>query len=181
MEIRKKQKKINVIISTFFIESGTEMLMEFSKFNRNHSTICKLIKIKELTLKKNSEVKRTVEECEFDIYAEPAKLINLAKLMADNKAFLLNMLENSNLLEHDSFTDMIWAVFHVCDELRSRDDLINLSEADIAHISNDILRAYKAMINEWVNYMKYLNNEYPFLYALAIQKNPFIVLNNKAE
>ena len=175
METRKKLKKINVIISTFFIESGTQMLMEFSKFNRNHNISCSLIQIKELTLKKETEVKKIVKDCDFDIYAAPDKLENLAKLMADNKTFLLNMLENSNLLEHDSFTDMIWAVFHVGDELRSRDDLTKLSEADINHISNDILRAYNAMINEWVNYMKYLNNEYPFLYASAVQKNPFIV------
>lgn len=175
MEMRKKLKKINVIISTFFIESGTEMLLEFSKFNKNHLSCCDILKINDITNKKDSEIKKLINDCRFEMYADPEKLQSLAKLMADNKTFMINMLENSNLLEHDSFTDMIWAVFHVGDELRSRDRFSSLSEDDITHISSDILRAYTAMISEWVNYLKYLHKEYPFLYALAIKKNPFCI------
>jgi len=30
---------------------------------------------------------------------------------------LLGLLGNPNLLEHDSFTDLLWAVFHLMEEL----------------------------------------------------------------
>jgi hypothetical protein len=80
---------------------------------------------------------------------------------------------STTLLEHDTFTDMLWAIFHVADELQSRDDLKTLPKSDLDHLSIDILRAYKLLILEWFDYIKYLNREYPFLYSLAIRKNPF--------
>ena len=90
-----------------------------------------------------------------------------------NKAFLLDLLENQNLLEHESFTDMLWAVFHVADELKSRGDLKSLSSVEVEHLSEDMVRAYTAMVMEWISYIIYLKDEYPFLYATAIRKNPF--------
>ena len=83
------------------------------------------------------------------------------------------MLENSNLLEHDSFTDMIGSVFHVADELQSRDNLKVLSQADLDDLTLDILRAYRLIIIDWINYLKYLNAEHPYLLNLAVRKNPF--------
>ncbi|MEA5084959.1 hypothetical protein SDC9_146037 [bioreactor metagenome] len=87
---------------------------------------------------------------------------------------MLNLLANPNLLEHDSFTDMLWAVFHVIDELQTRGEFDKQDKDDIDHLSNDILRAYTALIIEWVGYMNYLQNEYPFLFTLALRKNPFL-------
>ena len=173
MEKRKKIKKINVIISTFFVEVGTTIMTEMSGFNRHHKDFCKMIDIKEIGRNKKSYIKKLVSELKYDIYAEPDKLERLASIMAENKAYMLRMLENSNLLEHDSFTDMLWSVFHVADELQSRGDLKAVTQEDIDHLSNDLLRAYSAMILEWINYIIYLHDEYPFLYTLAIRKNPF--------
>jgi hypothetical protein len=68
---------------------------------------------------------------------------------------------------------MIWSVFHVADELQNRGDFSILSKADIAHLSNDLKRAYPLLIQQWVGYMVYLSGEYPFLYDLAKRRNPF--------
>lgn len=179
METRKKIKKINVIISTFFVEAGISIMNVMAHFNRNNNEFCELIKINELNKKKDNHVKKLVKEFQYDIYADPNKLVELAVMLSNYKTYMLNMLENSNLLEHDSFTDMLWATFHVADELQTRGDFKNLSQNDVDHLSNDILRAYTAMIMEWINYMSYLHDEYPFLYALAITKNPFIIEENK--
>jgi hypothetical protein len=175
MEKRKKIKKVNVIISTFFVEVGTSIMTALSGFNRHHNDFCELIDIKELSSNRKYYIKKLLNELKYDIYANPDKLVGLASLMAENKAYMLRMLENSNLLEHDSFTDMLWSVFHVADELQSRGDLKELDKGDIDHLSNDLLRAYSAMILEWINYITYLHDEYPFLYALAIRKNPFCI------
>jgi hypothetical protein len=173
MEEQKKNKKINVIISTFFTEAGMSILNTMSEFNRNQADLNKLIKINDLKKTNEAQVKGAVESFKCDIYAEPEKLEKLATLLADKKFFMLGLLENSNLLEHDSFTDMIWAVFHVADELQNRGDLGKLPQADISHLSNDILRAYPALIKEWIGYMAYLRDEYPFLYDAARRRSPF--------
>ncbi|MBU3181737.1 hypothetical protein [Clostridium psychrophilum] len=172
-EKRRKIKKTNVVISTFFVDAGVNIMMAMSRFNQNHNEACKSIKIEKLIVNKGSSLKKAASELEYCFYADPNKLDELASIMDKNKEFLLNLLENSNLLEHESFTDMLWAVFHVADELKTRGDLKRLSRVEIDHISEDMLRAYTAMVMEWISYIIYLKDEYPFLYASAIRKNPF--------
>lgn len=173
MEERKKIKKINVIISAFFVDAGTTIIKAMSDFNRNHKGFCEMLEVNEFGRDKSSIIKKLVREFKHDLYADPGKLEKLAGILDEKKAYMLGMLENSNLIEHDSFTDMIWSVFHVADELQSRESLTNIPQEDIEHLSNDLLRAYSALIREWINYIFYLKNEYPFLYSLAIRKNPF--------
>lgn len=175
MENRKKIKKINVIISAFFVEMGIPIISTISKFNRNNDRICEKIKIKEMNSKKYYKLIKEVKAFQFDIYAEPTKLEELYSILRNYKDFMLNLLTNPNLLEHDSFTDMLWAVFHVIDELQTREEFDKLSKDDIDHLSNDLLRAYTALIIEWISYMNYLQDEYPYLFTLASQKNPFLI------
>jgi len=173
-EKRKKIKKINVVISTFFVDAGVNIMMAMSSFNQNHNEACEIIKIQDLIGNSGSNVKKALSKFEYHFYADPTKLSSeLAFIMDKNKAFLLDLLENQNLLEHESFTDMLWAVFHVADELKSRGDLEKLSSVEVKHISEDMVRAYTAMVMEWISYIIYLKDEYPFLYATAIRKNPF--------
>ena len=146
-----------------------------SGFNRNNNEFCKLIKVEELNKKNDYRIKKFVKAFQYDIYANPDKLEELALILAKYKSYTLDMLGNSNLLEHDSFTDMLWATFHVADELQTRGEFSNLIKSDIDHLSVDISRAYVAIILEWINYMSYLQDEYPFLYSLAIRKNPFVM------
>ena len=172
-EHQRKMKKINVIISTFFVETGVEIIMQLSRFDQNPGKEREIAEIEDLISNKSSAVKKTVDLFDYDFYADPEKLDELAVVMSRNRRFLLDLLGNPNLLEHESFTDMLWAVFHIADELKSRGDLKKLTEADILHLSNDMLRAYKAMTIEWIGYINYLKGEYPFLYAIAIRKSPF--------
>jgi hypothetical protein len=177
-EERKKTKKINVIISSFFTEVGTQLLEEMAAFNRNFPDICTIVRANELKKISEIQTRKAVKDFKYDLYADPQKLVRLREVFADKKTFLLSMLENSNLLEHDSFTDMLWAVFHVGDELQTRSDngrtdFSQQTKADIDHLSNDLNRAFSAMVVEWINYFRYLHNEYPFLYELAKKKSPF--------
>lgn len=180
-EKRKKIKKVNVIISTFFSETGTTLLREIGKFNREHAALCEVLKIQELKRDKPTFIgKRTQRVYPYDFYADPARLGELAIVMENYKATLLSMLENSNLLEHDAFTDMLWAVFHVADELKIRGSFGELEPSDIEHLSNDLRRAYAALVTEWTQYILYLKAEYPFLYVAALSKNPMQVREEAA-
>jgi hypothetical protein len=85
----------------------------------------------------------------------------------------LLILQNPNLLEHETFTELLWAVFHLTEELAKREDTKNLSAKDYEHLSGDIKRAYTLLISEWLDYMKHLKDKYPYLFSLAIRTNPF--------
>ena len=82
-------------------------------------------------------------------------------------------LENPVLIEQESFSEALLAVFHLTDELACRDNLSNLPESDKNHLSRDINRAYKKLVVQWFIYLKHLKMQYPYLYSLAVRKNPF--------
>jgi len=97
----------------------------------------------------------------------------LREFLIKKREFLLTLLENPNLLEHESFTNLLWAIFHFTEELLYRRDLKNLTDKDREHLRGDINRVYGLIIFEWLNYMKHLSADYPYLFSLAMRTNPF--------
>jgi len=71
------------------------------------------------------------------------------------------------------FTDLLRAVFHLTEELERREDVSRLPDTDYAHIAGDIKRAYIIIVREWLDYVKYLKEKYPYLFSLAMRTNPF--------
>ena len=86
---------------------------------------------------------------------------------------MLALLENSNLLEHESFTNLLWAVFHLTEELSQRKDLQDLPKVDLEHLGVDVKRVHGLIIIEWLSYMNHLSQDYPYLFSLAMRTNPF--------
>jgi len=97
----------------------------------------------------------------------------LKEFLAARRQFLLALLENPNLMEHDRFTDMLWAVFHLAEELEARDDFGKLPESDLRHLAGDVERAFSAVSQEWVLYAEHLKTNYPFLFSLVSRTHPF--------
>jgi hypothetical protein len=89
----------------------------------------------------------------------------------------VRLLENPILLENERFTDLLWAVFHLSEELNFRESLRNLPKGDIAHLTIDLRRAYSVIVSEWIAYTEHLKDKYPFLFSLSARINP---LNPKA-
>ena len=98
---------------------------------------------------------------------------SLKRILLENGDFVLRLLENQNLLEHESFTELLWAVSHLTEELSHRQNLQNLTDADKKHLAGDMRRAYRLLMLEWLSYMEHLKKEYPYLFSLAVRTNPF--------
>jgi hypothetical protein len=65
------------------------------------------------------------------------------------------------------------AVFHLTEEMVHRDVLRELPETDMVHIGGDIKRVYVMLVHQWLDYMRYLKVNYPYLFSLAMRTNPF--------
>lgn len=86
---------------------------------------------------------------------------------------LMRMLENPNLSEHASFTDLLWAVTHLTEELSYREnDLLRLPESDYRNLAGDLKRAYFQLTGQWLQYTLHLKENYPYLFSLAARINP---------
>lgn len=119
------------------------------------------------------EMHKRLKEYDYRIEIQKANLKELKIFLLQKREFLLTLLENPNLLEHGTFTELLWAVFHLTEELSFREDLEQLPDSDYNHLSVDIRRAYHLLIVEWLAYMKHLKDNYPYLFSLASRMNPF--------
>lgn len=173
-EKRSMLKKMNMVVGVFFSEVGTELLKSLSAFDIQSDKIgARLIVAASWSEQEFSMVKKYVNgyDCRIDI--NRGDIQGLRDFLIRERRFLLALMQNPNLLEHESFTDILWAVSHLAEELSHRKDLRTLSNADYEHLSGDIKRAYIMLITEWLAYMKHLKGNYPYLFSLAIRTNLF--------
>jgi hypothetical protein len=166
--------KMNMVIGAFFSQIGTDLLSICSKYQVNLQDMNKDLLVKvNWHEERFQELIRKLEKFKLEMDSNLNDLSEIKNYLEKKTDFLLGMLENPILLEKDTFTDMLWAVFHIADELSSRKDLKDLPIQDMDHLSGDIKRAYKLLIIEWIHYLEHLKAKYPYLFSLAVRKNPF--------
>jgi hypothetical protein len=173
-EKRTKLNKLNMVIGAFFSEVGTELLKSFIEFDVHIDKIRKNLMVTDhWSGRQFLETNKSLMNYDFRIENQKGDLEELRRFLIGKREFLLRLLENPNLLEHETFTNLLWAVFHLAEELENRVDVKKLNDTDYAHISGDIKRAYILLISQWLDYMKHLKGNYPYLYSLAVRMNPF--------
>ena len=173
-EQRAILQKLNMVIGAFFTRMGSDLLEYFSGFDANNDKVAKHLVIKQDWSRAHFlKIKKVMESHDYKINAAAGGLKDLKDLLIGQSDFVLRLLENQTLLEHESFTELLWAVSHLSEELYHRKTLEGLTEKDSKHLSGDIERAYRILMREWLSYMEHLKNEYPYLFSLALRTNPF--------
>jgi hypothetical protein len=173
-EKRALMEKLNMVIGSFFSEVGKELLISMSGFDPSSKRIGEdLVVTDGWMLREFIETSNRLKKYTYDIDIKRGDLESLKQMLIKERAFLLRLLENQNLLEHDTFANLLMAVFHLTEELASRTDVRDLSQMDMKHIANDIKRAYSLLISEWLDYMKHLKENFPYLFSFAMRTNPF--------
>jgi hypothetical protein len=177
LAIHEKQAiltKLNMAIGVFYSEMGGGLLRRFRSFDLDVDSLTRdLVRDNDWTPQRFAALMKKYSRHEMKVDCRQGDLARLREFMLDKRAFLLGLLANPNLLEHDSFTDVLWAVFHLTEELASRADVGGLPQADCEHLAGDIKRAYGRLIVSWLTYMLHLKDNYPYLFSLAVRTNPF--------
>lgn len=173
-EKRNKLKKLNMVIGAFFSEVGNFLLKFFnSVIQSNEMLINKLNINNKWNKKKFQDAIFFLNHYDFKVDVSKKYLTGLKKQLIAKRSFLLRLLENPNLLEHDDFTDLLWAVFHLTEELDQRNNLLISPQTDIEHLKGDLLRICRFLLREWVLYMSHLKEDYPYLFSLAVRISIF--------
>ncbi|MBN2189815.1 MAG: hypothetical protein JW728_01215 [Candidatus Aureabacteria bacterium] len=172
-EKKERMNKLNMVIGVFFNEVGRGLLKFFSGFDKEIKNVsARLIVRDSWTAGDYAKAAGFFRKRNVPVEMDGEKLQDMKEFLKSNREFLLRLLENPNLLEHESFTNLLWAVFHLADELAHRKNLSHLSIKDYEHISNDIKRAYSVLVCEWLFYMRHLQKNYPYLFSLQVRTNP---------
>lgn len=171
---KSKLNKLNMVIGLFFSEIGAPLMRFFS--------------IRDMDFQAKMEFFSSLKTWDHSIYVRKKKealkaqykvqfscndLLTLREMLISKEDFLVRLLENPFLLEHESFTDVLQAVFHLIDELKHRGMCEDLPDSDLIHLSGDITRIYSQIVPVWITYLEYLKADYPYLFSLAIRTNPF--------
>jgi len=173
-EKRSMLKKLNMVVGAFFSEVGIKLIKDFSVLDPNVQKIRESLSLNSsLTDNKFKQLRNFLKEYEYLVTVDSDSLEKLKEFLVGKRDFLLRLLENPNLLEHERFSELLWAVFHFTEELSGRSSFYELPDKDYEHLAGDIKRVYKAITLEWVEYMRHLNSDYPYLFSLAMRTSPF--------
>ena len=115
----------------------------------------------------------TMEDYKYSIDIDRVNLPQVCQRLVEKRETMVRLLENPMLLEHEYFTEVLQAVFHLTEELSSRPGFDNLPDTDRKHLQGDIKRVYQLLLSEWLLYIRHLKQDYPYLFSLAVRTNPF--------
>ena len=173
-ERQDKLQKLNMVVGAFFSELGNCLLGDLIKDVDNRIEIAQNLNI---TAKwTHDDFKKAAKfACDVKIVVDYRKvdLEGLKLFLVGKREFLMHLLANSGLLENDDFTDVLWAVTHLDEELEARPSFTALPETDLNHIAGDISRAYSRLASEWLVYAEHLQSKYPYLFSLMVRTQPF--------
>ncbi len=173
-EMQAKLEKLNMVVGAFFSELGNHLLQDLIRHFDNRLEISKHLNVAEGWTKKDfQEAVRFAHHLKVEVDCRKIDLGRLKAFLEEKREFLLTLLENPSLLEHDRFTDLLWAVTHLDEELAVRPTLIDLPDSDLEHIASDIRRLYDHLASEWLDYVQHLKIRYPFLFSLVLRTHPF--------
>jgi hypothetical protein len=173
-EKKTRLEKMNMVIGSFFSEVGTLLLTYFSDFDPELAAIRKhLIVTNNWSDEEFVAVSKRLRNYDYKVEIRKIDMEGLKGFLVSKRDFLLRLLENPALLEHETFTELLRAVFHFSEELERREKVTGLTDSDYEHLTDDVNRAYTLLVQQWLEYVKYLKDNYPYLFSLAMRTNPF--------
>jgi hypothetical protein len=174
-EHESRMHKLNMVIGLFFSEVGTDLLTVLSDADPQRGEIREILRVEgDWTREDFAQVQRELRKLDAELDAEEISLPELARLLQGKRRLVVDLLENPAVMEHEDFTDVLWATFHLVDELEAREDVTSLPSFDRAHIIGDAQRIYKLLITRWLHYMEHMQRYYPYLFSRAVRSNPFV-------
>jgi hypothetical protein len=177
LEVRDRHQrleKLRMLIGTFFSWIGYHLLERVASFDGRLNEYAPLLQVRpEWKAADFERVRATIAGIEFALEIAPEDLILLRPYLHERAEFLIRLLENPMVLEHEAFTELLRGVFHLIEELDYRRDFADSPPSDIAHLTGDAARVYRLLVIEWIDHLQYLQQNYPYLFSLAVRINPY--------
>jgi len=167
-------RKVNMVLGVFFSEVGDRLLVLLSGCDDSIETVREHLLVKSQWKHENfTNTLKKIKNHHFMINLEQADLQTMHDFLITRRSFLVSLLENPVLIEQEGFSEALLAVFHLADELGCRQSIANLPATDLKHLTGDMNRVYQKLVEQWLVYLQHLKEQYPYLFSLAIRKNPF--------
>ncbi len=141
-EKMERMEKLNIVVGTFFAEIRKDLLRYISKYDENIEEIAhELVNLKDFSEDDFRRVKDTLSQRKYFINIRRINLFELRRFLLDHKEFAIDLLDNPAVIEHETFTDLLWNVLHLTDELKRIINFDNLRERSM-RMQKMILRRF---------------------------------------
>lgn len=173
-DLNTLKHRLNMVIGAFFNESGRNLLGYLSRFDVHRAQIREIVRLGDHWTERHfARVRRELDAYDYSIDCHCADLSDLKDLLAKERHFFVNLLVNTNLLQHESFTELLWAISHLAQELMCRDDVDNLPESETKHIEQDMRKVYILLTYQWLLYVWHLQHDFPYIYEFVQNNSPY--------
>ena len=163
-------KKLNMLAGIFFYDIGIKIFNLLSSQLTECQDCATHVCVQENWTNKDFQRNtQKIPHLAISLRYEPKAMQTLAKELSSAKDMIIRLMENSSLHEHESFSDMLLALFHLTEELLRRDSLETNTAEDKKHLANDMKRVYIHMSQLWLEYMQHLKDNYYYLYLYNIR------------
>jgi hypothetical protein len=165
--------KMNMVIGTFFSEVGTKLLGLLTDFIESGEGLKQQLAIgTKWTGRDWKQALETASRFRYKVDLVRMDLAAARDLLIPNRQLLTLLLANPNLMEHERFTDLLWAASHLVEELTARSSLDGLPSSDLDHLASDIRRVYSQLTVQWLLYCRHLQTAYPYIYSIMVRTHP---------
>ncbi len=169
-----RREKLDMVTGLFFSEMGNELLKRFTRIDPEAKTLQEVLSLSAKWKDDDfDKAYKALKKHRLTVDFRLADMIALLEYLQKRADLLLRLIENPIIQEHENFSELLRALFHLRDELLHRSDLSKLPDSDRKHIEGDIVRVYNLLIFEWLRYIRYLKKSYGYLFSLAVRLNPF--------
>jgi hypothetical protein len=165
--------KMNMVIGTFFSELGTRLLGDLSAGLVDRPDVVRHLAVGPTWT--TADFRQAIAwsaKAEYRIDLARLDLPALKATLLAQRQLLVLLLANPNLMEHERFTDLLWSVSHLMEELAARPRLEGLPETDRRHLEGDVKRVYGHLAGEWLRYTRHLQQTYPYIYSVVCRMHP---------
>ena len=120
-EKQTRMEKLNMVVGTFYSEVGNHLLADIFGFCKNSKEICRYLNVtQDWATCDFKKAKDCVDTMTLPLDYLNIDLSKLKSFLIRKRGFLVRLLDNPNILEHQRFTSLLWAVFHLDEELEAR-------------------------------------------------------------
>ncbi len=169
-EHQNRLEKSKMLTSTFYTELGNALVRTLLPAVSQQEHIRELIAFHSMASLDPEALQDKIRQMPLDIHLNKELFDEVNLMMLSARTSLMVLSSNPLLFEHESFTDLLWSIFHLMDEYQLRGDFDRLSVGDIEHLNQDYEKMYRQLLGGYVANALYLHATYPNLFAAATKK-----------
>ncbi len=174
-EKQARSEKLDMIIGLFFSQVGSTLVRRLIRADAGVALLKENLDVSMRWTRENfKKADAILRAYPYDVDMAAIDLPAMNAHLSKNSEFLVRLLENPSTLEHESFTSLLQAVFHLKEELAHRPDLAALPKSDIEHLRADVLRIYSLLLVQWLHYLDHIKNNFPYFFSFQCRTTPFL-------